>query len=284
MAATIEKHQWQGVRTSVRETGDRFAELVATAPDPGAKVTPEWSVADTAAHLAALAWLNTTLLRPDVEPPPIPGLAEKLPGTTVDDVNALNDLTLEHFTERDAQALAGLLRDRVTTMLDAAEERDPGETITWLGGSRVPLAGLFAHLLNELLLHGFDVARALGRPWTVPPQDAAYFFEMFLVGISRNGVGRLLDGGGAPSDRRIAVEFRSDYTEPVTLVLRNGRVTAEEPGKDTDVRVTFDPAVFNLMLFGRVGKARAVLARKVTVGGRRPWLLPVFLRTLRVPS
>jgi hypothetical protein len=42
--------------------------------------------------------------------------------------------------------------------------------------------------------------------------------------------------------------------------------------------------VFSLMMFGRVSKARAVLTRKVTVGGRRPWLLPVFLRTLRVPS
>lgn len=284
MAATIEKDQWQGVRTSVRETGDRFAELVAAAPDPGAKVTTKWSVAETAAHLAALGWLNIALLRPDAEPLPIPGLAEKLPGTTVDDVNALNDLTLEHFTERDPQALAGMLRDRITMMLEASEGRDPGETVTWLGGSQLPLAGLFAHLLNELLLHGFDVARVLGRPWTVPPKDAAYFFEMFMVGLARNGVGRLLDGGGAPSERRIAVEFRSDYIEPVTLVLRNGRVSAEEPGEDTDVRVTFDPAVFNLMMFGRIGKARAVLARKVTVGGRRPWLLPVFLRTLRVPS
>jgi hypothetical protein len=284
MAATIERDQWQGVRTSVRETGDRFAEMVATAKDPGAEVTPNWSVAKTAAHLASLAWLNTTLLRPDAEPLPVPGLAERLPAATVDDVNAINDLTLQHFTERDPQVLADLLRDRITTMLDSSEGRDPAEVVTWLGGAQVPVAGLFAHLLNELLLHGYDVARTTGTQWTIASEDAAYFFEMFMVGVARNGVGGLLDGGGPPRDRRIAVEFRSDYIQPVTLVLRNGKLTAEAPGKDTDVRVTFDPAVFNLMMFGRVSKPRAVLTRKVSVGGRRPWLLPVFLRTLRVPS
>ncbi|MDN3354099.1 hypothetical protein [Actinomadura sp. DC4] len=284
MAATIEKDQWQGVRTSVRETGDRFAEMVATAKDPGAEVTPNWSVAVTAAHVTSLAWLNTTLLGPGAEPLPVPGLTERLPETTVDDVNAINDLTLAHFIERDPQVLAAMLRDHIGTMLDSSEGRDPSEPLTWLGGAQVPVAGLFAHLLNELLLHGHDIARTTGHPWAVPSKDAAYFFEMFMVGLARNGVGRLLDGGGPPRDRRIAVEFRSDYVEPVTLVLRNGRVTAEPPGEDTDVRVRFDPAVFTLMMFGRVSKPRAVLARKVSVGGRRPWLLPVFLRTLRVPS
>jgi hypothetical protein len=283
MAATIERDQWQGVRASVREAGDRFAEMVATAENPGAEVTPNWSVAETAAHLASLAWLNTTLLRPDAEPLPIPGLAEWLPTATVDDVNAINGLTLKHFTERDPQVLADLLRDHITTMLDSSEGHDPAEVVSWLGGAQVPIAGLFAHLLNELLLHGHDLARTTGTRWTIASEDAAYFFEMFMVGLARNGVGRLLDGP-PPQERRIAVEFRSDYIEPVTLVLRDGQVTAEAPGKGPDVRVTFDPAVFNLMMFGRVSKARAVLTRKVTVGGRRPWLLPVFLRTLRVPS
>lgn len=283
MTATIEKDQWHGVRASVRETGDRLAEMVATAQDPGAEVTPNWSVAETAAHVTALAWLAATMLRPDAEPLPVPGLAERMPSSTVDDVNAINDLTLTHFTERDPQVLAGLLRDRIRAMLDASEGRDPAEVLPWLGGAQLPIAGLFAHLLNELLIHGYDLARTTGTPWTIAPQDAAYFFEMFMVGLAHNDVGRLLDGP-PPQDRRIAVEFRSDYIEPVTFVLRDGRVSAEPPGKGADVRVTFDPAVFALMMFGRVSKPRAVLTRKVTVGGRRPWLLPVFLRTLRVPS
>jgi hypothetical protein len=37
------------------------------------------------------------------------------------------------------------------------------------------------------------------------------------------------------------------------------------------------------MLFHRISKPRAVLTGKVVVRGRRPWLLPTFLRTVRCP-
>jgi hypothetical protein len=38
------------------------------------------------------------------------------------------------------------------------------------------------------------------------------------------------------------------------------------------------------MLFGRTSQIRAVLSGKVRVSGRRPWLLPAFRRTMRLPS
>jgi hypothetical protein len=38
-----------------------------------------------------------------------------------------------------------------------------------------------------------------------------------------------------------------------------------------------------MMLFGRISKMRAVLSRKLVIGGRRPWLLGAFLRTVRAP-
>jgi hypothetical protein len=118
----------------------------------------------------------------------------------------------------------------------------------------------------------------------IPPPDAAQFFELFMVGLVQNDLGRLLDGGGSPRERRIAVEFRSAHTTPVTLVLQGGRLSAERPGRDTDVRVSFDPVTFNLMMFGRVSRLRAGLTRKIVVSGRRPWLLPVFLRVVRCPT
>ena len=35
-------------------------------------------------------------------------------------------------------------------------------------GELTPLAGLLAHLLNELLLHGYDIARSTRTHWTIP--------------------------------------------------------------------------------------------------------------------
>lgn len=138
--------------------------------------------------------------------------------------------------------------------------------------------------VNELHIHGRDVARATGAPWTVSPADAALFFKLLLLGVTSYGYGRLLDWDRPERPGRIAVEFRSRHTAPVAMVLTDGRVTVEEPGRAIDVKLFFDPVTLNLMLFGRVGRTRAALTGRVVVWGRRPWLLPAFMRKMRLPS
>lgn len=142
---------------------------------------------------------------------------------------------------------------------------------------------MLAHLVNELNIHGRDIARATRTPWTVPPADAALFFEVFFVELLRHGVGHLIDNDEPPRERRIAVGFRSHHTTPVTVVLHRGRVSLDEWDSPADARIFFDPPAFNLMMFHRIGKARAALTGKVRVWGPRPWLLPTFLKTVRCP-
>jgi uncharacterized protein (TIGR03083 family) len=274
--------QWAVVRDVLPAVTGRFADMVA-ASDPSALATADWTVADTAAHVVAIASIYTTLLAPDGAEVADPALAERIPTVTVDTVADLNDLALRRFTERDPAALAGMLRSMVASILELTAQTDPERTVPWLGASKVPIAGVLAHLVNELLIHGWDIARGVGVPWSIPPREAALFFELFLVGMLRNDVGGVL-GGAPPGDRRIAVAFRSRHTTPVTMVLHRGRVTVEEPGGPVDVRLSFDPAVLNLVLFGRVSRVRAAVTGKLRVGGRRPWLLPAFLRVVRLPT
>ncbi|MFI7538443.1 maleylpyruvate isomerase N-terminal domain-containing protein [Streptosporangium sp. NPDC049376] len=283
MAAPITHDQWKSVRSSLRRVGDRFTEMVVSAPDARAEVTPGWSVSETAAHLTVVAWLYTSLVRPAEVPNPFPVLDGWLDDITVDDIDDFNELTLRDFTERDPRRLAELLNTHIDDLLASTEDFDPTLPVSWLGGSRVPVAGIIAHLLNELLLHGHDMGRALGMTWRIASSDAAFFVELFMAGVVRHGSGRLLETGQPRSERPIAVEFRSPYITTVTMVLRDGRVTLGEPGRRPDVRVTFDPAVFNLMMFGRIGKLRALLSGRVTIGGPRPWLLPAFLRVVHMP-
>ncbi|XRQ08692.1 maleylpyruvate isomerase family mycothiol-dependent enzyme [Actinomadura welshii] len=283
MTATITPQQWTAVRAAVRDAGDRFAALVEAAA-PAARATAEWSVADVAAHVLLVAWLDNLLLDPGLAPPEVPGLMEEIAATTVDTVDKLNDHCLRHFTERDPHRLAERLRTEVGRLLKATADLDPELAVTWLGDARVPVGGLLAHLVNELLSHGHDIARATRSPWDMPPADAALFLAVFVLGVTRHGLGRLQDRAEAPPDRRIAVEFRSAYTAPAVLVVRGRDVSVGEPGRDIDVRVFYDPVTLNLMLFGRVSRVRALLTRKVAVGGRRPWLLPAFLRAVRFPS
>ncbi|ANN21930.1 hypothetical protein SD37_21750 [Amycolatopsis orientalis] len=275
--------RWRSVRRAYRVTGARFADMVSGVPDPDARVTAEWTVADTVAHVALIAKMYVSLARPD-EAPLLGARGQgQVAKTTVDTVSVLNAMVLKDFPERDLGVLvSGLLAD-IEEVLRVTEDADPATPLPWLGDSKVPLAGVLAHLVNELQIHGWDIARALKLPWTIPPADAALFFDLFLVGVLSQDIGRLLDTGEPPRDRRIAVAFRSAYTAPVVLVLHRGRVTVEEPGGPVDARISFDPASLNLMLFHRVGKVRSALTRKIVIGGPRPWLLPAFLRVVRLP-
>ncbi|PZF93309.1 hypothetical protein [Micromonospora deserti] len=287
MAATASAEQWRTARTALADQTDRFVGLVR-ATDPATMCTAHWSVVDTLAHVASLAWYYACLVDREHPPLPVPGLSEQLPGVTVDTVADFNDVLLRHLPERDPGPLLDRLQADVKRLLVVCEGRRPDETVPWLGGARVPLAGLCAHLVNELLIHGHDVARAAGRPWPIPGRDAALFLELFLVGVTRHGYGRLIDGGAPPSERPILVEFRSAYAAPVRFRLQYGRVSVVEPDAEPDARpdarIDHDPATLNLMMFGRVSRARAVLSGKVRISGRRPWLLPAFLRKFRTPS
>lgn len=283
MTPTVTADQWRAVRTALQETGDRFAEMVRTA-DPRAMATAHWTVPDTAAHVLVIALMYTSVVEPDKTALPIPALAEPIKMCTVDSVHQLNAIGLRHLTERDPEALAKQLRACVEHILRATVDDDPATPRSWLGESQVPVAGVLAHLLNEFQIHGRDIARAIRAPWRVTAPEAALYFELFFIGMLHYTYGRLLDDCTArPLERRIAVEFRSDYTSPATVVLHRGRVSLGEPGGAVDVRVSYDPVTLNLMLFGRISRVRAALTGKVVIRGPRPWLLPVFQRTVYMP-
>ncbi|WP_410572353.1 maleylpyruvate isomerase N-terminal domain-containing protein [Amycolatopsis sp. cmx-4-61] len=279
---TIRLAQWQAVRAAFATAGERFATAVENAPDPHAKAVGKWSVAETAAHVGWIALVYTVMAGGDGGPLPLPELEAPMASANIETVSAMNEIAMTAYPERDPRRLAERLRADVAEVLRVTRDLDPDKPVWWLGGSRVPLAGLLAHLINELEIHGWDVARASGAPWRIDPVNEASFLELFFVGMVRNDVGSLLDYA-KPSPRRIAVEFRSAYTTPVVMVLQNGGLRAEEPDGSADVRLTFDPAVLVPMMFGRISPLRAVGTGKVRVGGRRPWRLPEFLRTVHMP-
>jgi uncharacterized protein (TIGR03083 family) len=246
--------------------------------------TAEWTVMDTAAHVTGIAWLYTAMVVSDDTPLPIPGMREPILATTVDNIHGgANAQLLRRYPEREPDVIAARLRSSVDDILHLTADADPARTVTWLGGSSVPLAGLLAHLINEMLVHGGDIARGIGAPWQIPQEHAALFFELFLIEIMRNGLGILLDDDRPARPGRIAVELRSAYTRPVTIVVDAGQVSIEEPSRDNDVRVYFKPAALILMLFHYTPRSRAALAGSLIVWGRRPWLLVPFLRKIRLP-
>jgi uncharacterized protein (TIGR03083 family) len=285
MARTrVTAEKWAAVRAAVREAGDRVVDLIRAVPDPSVPATKDWSVAQTAAHVTGIAWNYTAFVAEGDQPMPIPEVGQYMQIATVDNIHTgLNPVQLRSYPERDPARLAERLRTSIAEMLSVTENADPGRILGWMGGSRLPLAGVFAHMLNELLVHGRDIARAAGIRWPIADEQAALFFELFLVEIMRNGYGHLLDDDRPVRPGRIGLEFRSAHTEPVMMVLDSGLATVHEPDGDCDVRIRFRPAAMNLVLFRRIGHARAALTGSIVVWGRRPWLLAPFLRKVRMP-
>jgi uncharacterized protein (TIGR03083 family) len=283
-ATRVTPEKWTAVRAALLQAGGRFADLVRSAPDPSAMATADWTVAETAAHTTGIAWNYTAMLAADGRPLPITAIREHFPVTTVDTIHTgLNPAQLRGYPERDPARLAERLRASIAEVLDLTADDDPERVVDWLGSSRLPVAGVLAHMVNELLVHGWDIARAAGIPWPVEQEQAALFFDLFLVELIRHGYGHLLDDDRPVREGRIAVEFRSAHTAPVTIVLDAGVATVEEAGTDPDVRLWFRPAGMNMLLFHRIGHLRAALSGQVVVWGRRPWLLPAFLRKVRLP-
>ncbi|MEV0697029.1 maleylpyruvate isomerase N-terminal domain-containing protein [Saccharopolyspora sp. NPDC050389] len=279
---SITAERWRSVRTSLRETGGRFAELASSERNPQGSAIGTWSAGETAAHVATVTSMYTALLSSPENSHPFPEIAQRVRSAALDEIAALNDFTLRHMTERDPRVLGQRIRDDIEVVLDATADLDPAEPVGWLGGARLPVAGWCAHLLNELLIHGHDIAGSAGTRWEVPQPDAALAFELFLVALLSNDTGKLLSHEPIRRDR-VAVEFRSRYTSPVVLTAHDGRITATASAREIDVHVFFQPAGLMLILFGRLGKLRAALTGRAVVWGRRPWLLLAFLHSVRFP-
>ncbi|MCX5065353.1 maleylpyruvate isomerase N-terminal domain-containing protein [Micromonospora lupini] len=282
MSETAGLGRWSVANTALRAAADRFADMVATAPSPTVKVTADWTLADTVAHVVSIAVLYVSRLEGTEVPIRVPGLEDMLAVTNVDTVTDVNNHVLAHFAERDPRVLLSQLDTAVAHLL--ATTVHPRTAVSWLGNARVTVGGLFAHLTNELLVHGWDIARTLRRPWPMPDEHAALYWDLFMFDMLRDSYGVLLNTALPMPRHHVSVQFRSRFTPPTTLTLGDRRVWIAPPDGPFDVRVRFEPARFNLMMFGRISVAQAVLRRDVVIGGPRPWRLPAFLRVVHMPN
>ncbi|MEV4822125.1 maleylpyruvate isomerase N-terminal domain-containing protein [Micromonospora sp. NPDC049274] len=282
MSETAGPDRWTLANAALLAAADRFTAMAATASSPTVRVTADWTLADTVAHVVSIAVLYVSKLEGTGFAIRVPGLEDMLAVTNVDTVADVNRHVLAHFSERDPEVLLSQLTTAVARLLGTTA--DPRSTVSWLGNARVTVGGLFAHLTNELLVHGWDIARALRRPWPMPDAHAGLYWDLFMFDMLRDSYGVLLNTALPMPRHHVSVQFRSRFTPTTTLTLGDRRVWIAPPDDPFDVRVRFQPARFNLMMFGRISIAQAVLRRDVVIGGPRPWRLPAFLRVVHMPN
>jgi uncharacterized protein (TIGR03086 family) len=181
-----------------RHVGD----LVAAVPDEvldHPTPCPEYTVGDLLDHLDGLALAFTEAAEKSYDPesgPPPPG---------------------------DAAHLADGWRTRIPVQLGALAEAwlDPAAWtgMTRIAGMDMPAEGVGVVALEEVVVHGWDLARATGQPFTAGDEHADAvigFFGSFPDEARQPGFGPAhpVDDGASPLDRAVAQAGRDPGWSP----------------------------------------------------------------------
>lgn len=283
---------WAGAREALADEVDRVTTLLRSARRPDAPALGRWSVAEVALHLSQAFVIVPALAAGDLR-----GALEAVPGlaggggdgdSLLEDLSELGGLTVRGVDSdpvRDLATLADRIDERATRFLATTAGQAASDPRPWLvQGTSLPLAAFTCHLLNETVVHGYDIARAERRPWSIPALHARLVLEGFLVPVFR------AVGPRAMLDQARAAGFRATYDLRLRgggryfFVLDDGTLTIEEPSsRPVDCHISAEPVAFLLVGWGRRSQWGAIATGALTAWGRKPWLGMRFRSVMRNP-
>jgi uncharacterized protein (TIGR03083 family) len=248
------------VRAALRRVADDVIALLASGADARAMVPDStWNVGDVTAHLTLGTEAYLGYARGRAEP--FVDVSDIAGGSLARTSGA----RLEAEPERDLAALAGRLQVAVTSLLQDTEGRASDDVVTW-NGQEIGLGSMLGIGLAEYILHGRDIAKALGRPWPIRPDDAR------LVLASALPLLPLLVDPATTKDLRATYDVRVRGGVRLCLAFAHGRLTVGDAAESADCHVSADPVALLLVAYGRQTQWVPVCTGKLVAWGRKPWL------------
>lgn len=194
----------------------------------------------------------------------------------LDDIDAANARSLAADPERDPRALAGRAVDGERAFVAHARTLAGDPAVTPFAGVDVPFSSLLAIELGEILVHGWDIARAAGLPWRIAPDHAALALWGYVPLLPH-----MLDAQRA-TGVRLAIELRIRGVPRAVAQIADGELRIEEAGRQrVDCRLTADPVAYLLLTWNRISPVGAVLRGRLVPWGRRPLRVLEFGSLLR---
>jgi len=272
--------QAEEVAAALAGAAGRTAQLLRSGLDPAALVPGlTWTAAESAAHLVADLNEHTAILTGTYHAPGTAGG----PGSQRNPAErgaAANRAQLGAFPERDLIVLAALVEEAAAAFgIALAAQPNRGPVVTANGVPMDP-STLVSVLLGEQLIHGLDLARSAGRPWSIARGDALLVIPGMMA-----IAGDYLDRDAAQG-LHVSYELRFGPGDRYRFVVDGPTATATPaegaPGRP-DCVITADPVAFLLVGYGRASQWSQVLRGKLRAGGRRPWLASRFSTLLTRP-
>ncbi|MEU5642655.1 maleylpyruvate isomerase family mycothiol-dependent enzyme [Streptomyces milbemycinicus] len=251
-----------GLGEAIRATAGDIAVLLRGAPDTGAPVPgSRWSVGEVAAHLAQANELMADVAAGKSRP-----YGDGTPGGLAE----ANEVALAAFTERGAGPLAAMIVAQADAFLEAAARQSAarGELVSPMGPMSMDVLG--SYLLTHMLGHGYDLARALGRPHMVSRARAELCLPFLMVAMDR-----VVSPAAAGHTARYALRLGGGARFGATFTDGAVAVDPRPPGRP-DCTILMEPVAFLLVALGRLGPWGALARGRVLAWGRKPWLAPRF--------
>jgi len=261
-------------RAALREVVPRLVALVRSVPNPNSPSVGTWTAGDVAAHLSHVFRADSDAIAGRPVPEAIvtkAGIAEATAKILAED------------SERDPAALA----DRISTLateFDDVASRSRSATLDWLQGTRLPPSAVACHLLNECLIHGHDIAKGTGRPWTIQRHHALLAIEAFVLPLIAALPPTAFVNQEQAGPFRARIELRLRGGRRTVMVFDRGSLTLDTgPARDVDAHISADPPTFMLVFIRRLGIWKPLLEGKLTAWGPRPWKLTRMLTIISPP-
>jgi uncharacterized protein (TIGR03083 family) len=247
-------------RAALEVVGPRLVGLLAAVPDPQAPTHGlAWTLGETSLHIADGPARYADFAR-----------GRALPQPTID----TGTIFAHHMAaepERTPSMLARRLEANTQQYLAETAALPATHPVPFFGEVTIELAAQSAILLGEFVVHGYDVARSIGRPWPIDPAHA----RLIVAGVTAV-MPRYVDPTSA-AGHTATYEVRLRGGPRFQVRFDRGTATVGPPHAGTaDCRLTVDPVTFLLVMYWRRSQWPGILRGQLRAWGRRPWLGPRF--------
>jgi uncharacterized protein (TIGR03083 family) len=290
MVASVSAAQWQQSQDALRDEVRRTTTLMRSITDPGVRAVGQWNIAEVAMHLSQNWMLVLGMARQDLSryKAVVPGIAEVAGDSMIPDMrdNAdMNARALKSDAERDLAVLADRIEERAQEYFAECAGHSPDEQRPWtVEGTTLPLSALTCNLLNETIMHGYDIAKAAGRTWRINPAHAAMVVQQFFIPVIQTcEPGTFVNAEEAAGlQATYQVHLRGDGR--INFVFEDGSLRVEEPSaRRVDCHILADPAALFMVFWQRQSQRNAIAKGQLIAWGRKPWLGLKFRSLIRNP-
>ena len=248
-------------RSAVAAEGERVASLVRSIEHPTRPALGDWDVSEVAVHLSHSIDAVTAMARGGG-----PLLGE------IGELGGLSRMLVQAEAERDFQVLAGRLEASLSAFLEEAGAQGATRKTWFAEGTSMPMSGLVCHVLNELLVHGWDIATGEGKPWPIARAHAGLVVSGFLF-PSFASLGRALVDQQAGAGFRATYDVRVRGGGRAEFSFDDGELSLDPaPSGPVDCRLSVDPVAFLLVGWGRMSQWGPIARGQLFAYGRKPWL------------